>query len=267
MKDLKTFERITKIQKAIKFATKTHEVYDKQKRKGKDVAYITHPLTVGLIISSVTDDNDIVCAGILHDTIEDSIPEKKVDFNMLKERFGKRVAQMVLDVTEQDKSLSWEIRKKQAIEHIGSMTNHSLLLKSADIISNLSELIEDYDKEGEIIFDRFNAPKDKKIKNDLRTINAIVSKWSDNPFKDHLTYLAYRLQMIGATSFMPAHPADIIEYDDYDENKKLECPICNWQGSAKESQNINTDSHFCMDVSCPICDKMLLVVNYAQIKS
>jgi len=57
------------------------------------------------------------------------------------------------------------------------------------------------------------------------------------------------------------------DYDDYDENKKLECPICNWQGSAKESQNINTDSHFCMDVSCPICDKMLLVVNYAQIKS
>jgi len=42
---------ISKIQKAIKFAVKTHEVYQKQARKGKDVSYITHPLTVGLILS------------------------------------------------------------------------------------------------------------------------------------------------------------------------------------------------------------------------
>jgi (p)ppGpp synthase/HD superfamily hydrolase len=41
---------IQKIQKAIKFAVKTHEVYQKQTRKGKDVSYITHPLTVGLIL-------------------------------------------------------------------------------------------------------------------------------------------------------------------------------------------------------------------------
>lgn len=190
---MKTF---TKIQKAIKFAIKTHEVYAKQKRKGKDISYITHPLTVGLMLSVAGADEDVVCAGILHDTIEDSIPDKKVDFDMLEQRFGSQVANMVLDVTEQDKSLPWEERKKQAIEHIGLMTNNSLLVKSADIVSNLSELIEDYDKEGEVIFDRFNAPKDKKIKNDLRTINAITSKWSKNPLKEQLVYLADKLQLI-----------------------------------------------------------------------
>lgn len=41
---LKTLE----LHKAIKFAIKTHEVYQKQKRKGKDVAYIVHPMTVVL---------------------------------------------------------------------------------------------------------------------------------------------------------------------------------------------------------------------------
>ena len=81
---MKIFTKVTKIQKAIKFATKTHEVYEKQKRKGKDIAYIIHPLTVGLILSSVGADEDLVCAGILHDTIEDSIPAKKVDFDMLE---------------------------------------------------------------------------------------------------------------------------------------------------------------------------------------
>ncbi len=39
---------IEEIQKAIKFAIKTHEVYQKQTRKGRGVSCITHPLTVGL---------------------------------------------------------------------------------------------------------------------------------------------------------------------------------------------------------------------------
>jgi hypothetical protein len=262
---MRTFKKITKIQKAIKFATKTHEIYEKQKRKGKDIAYITHPLTVGLILSAAGAAEDLVCAGILHDTIEDSIPAKKVDFDMLEKRFGTEVANMVLDVTEQDKSLSWESRKEQAIEHIKAMSNNSLLLKSADIVSNLSELVEDYDKEGEIIFDRFNTSKDKKIKSDLKTINAIVVRWSGNPLKEKLVYLANKLQIISSFNFMAKYPADIIEYVDYDENKILKCPICGWQGSAKESRNINTDSHFCMDVSCPICDKMILVINYTRV--
>ncbi len=103
---------LEKIQKAIKFAIKTHEVYQKQTRKGKDVSYITHPLTVGLVLSRVGASDDLVCAGILHDTIEDSIPEKKVTYEMLEERFGKNVAELVLSVSEQNKKLPWEERKK-----------------------------------------------------------------------------------------------------------------------------------------------------------
>ncbi len=65
-----------KIQHAIRFAIKTHEGYQKQKRKGKDVPYITHPLTVGLILAKAGANEDVIIAGILHDTIEDSIEEK-----------------------------------------------------------------------------------------------------------------------------------------------------------------------------------------------
>ena len=104
----------SKIKKAIKFATKTHEVYQKQKRKGKDIAYITHPLTVGIILSQAKASEDVIVAGILHDTIEDSTDEKKVTIEMIEERFGKETSNLVLSVTETDKSLSWEERKKQA---------------------------------------------------------------------------------------------------------------------------------------------------------
>lgn len=94
-----------KIKAAIRFAIKTHEVYQKQKRKGKEVAYIKHPLTVTLILARAGADEDLVTAGVLHDTIEDSIPEKKMTKVMLEERFGKSVAGLVDGVTEQDKSL------------------------------------------------------------------------------------------------------------------------------------------------------------------
>ena len=35
---------------------------------------------------------------------------------------------------------------------------------------------------------------------------------------------------------------------------KIKCPICDWR-TPRSSENINTDSHFCLDVRCPICDK------------
>src|SRR3990167_6087050 len=97
-----------KISKAIRFSIKTHEIYQKQKRKGKDIPYITHPLTVGLILARAGADEDVVVAGILHDTIEDSVPEKKVTREMLTERFGEKVASLVESVTELDKDMPWD---------------------------------------------------------------------------------------------------------------------------------------------------------------
>jgi len=192
-------DNISKIQKAIKFAVKTHEVYQKQTRKGKDVSYITHPLTVGLILSQIGADTDVVCAGILHDTIEDSIPKKKVTHEMLEERFGERVAKMVLDVSETGKELSWKERKKESLSHIKDFSNDSLLLKSADVISNVSEIIDDYYKDGEDVFKRFKAPEPKKentINNYTNVMQAILDNWQENPLKEELKSLIQKLEKI-----------------------------------------------------------------------
>jgi len=187
-------ENLSKIQRAIKCAIKTHEIHQKQKRKGKDVSYITHPLTAGLILSSVGADEDVVCAGILHDTIEDSIMEKKVTFETLEKKFGTRVAQLVLDVTETDKSLSWEQRKEEALRHIKNFSHDSLLVKSADVISNLSEMLDDYEKHGDNIFKHFNAPKEKKIKNTFETIDALVESWPESTLAQELKGLKAELK-------------------------------------------------------------------------
>lgn len=247
-----------KIKEAIKFATKTHEVYQKQKRKGKDIPYIVHPLTVGLILSQAGANDEVIAAGILHDTMEDSTPEKKVTKEMLVERFGDEIATLVESVTEKDKGLSWEERKSEALEHIKEFSHGSLLVKSADIVSNLYELVDDQKKDGDEVFARFNAPKEKILQHHLKLIRTIVECWPENPLASEIIYLAGQLQMMGAGFFMMNHRAPIIEYRNYDENKELQCPICGWHGLAKA----NTDSDSCLDVSCPICDKMLLIASY-----
>ncbi len=180
---------IEKIQRAIKFAVKTHEVYQKQTRKGKDTSYITHPLTVGLILSRIGKNDDLICAGILHDTIEDSIDEKKVTREMLEERFGEKVADLVLSVSETDKELSWIERKEMAKEHVQSFSPESVMLKSADVIANATEMLDDYKREGDNIFKMFNAPEPKKeniINDKIELINILINHYPENPLKDNL---------------------------------------------------------------------------------
>ena len=53
--------------------------------------------------------------------------------------------------------------------------------------------------------------------------------------------------------------AKIIEYKDFDKNKTIECPGCGWKGKAEG--NIDLYEKL-FDVSCPKCEKMLLIVNY-----
>lgn len=180
------------IRNAIKFSIKTHEIYQKQKRKGKDIPYIVHPLTVGLILTKAGAPDDIVVAGILHDTIEDSIDEKKVTYEMIKERFGLSVADIVNDVTEQDKSLPWKKRKELALKHIETMEGPSLWVKTADVVCNISDLIDDYKKDGDKIFERFNASKEESLLNNRSVLNALIKRWKeggDNPLLSDLETL------------------------------------------------------------------------------
>lgn len=185
------------IQKAIKFAIKTHDVYQKQTRKGKAVAYITHPLTVGIILARVGASEEVIAAGILHDTIEDSIAEKKVTKAMITERFGDPVAELVESVTEKRRDLPWEERKCEALGHISEFCHESILVKSADIISNDSEVVDDYARYGEEVFNRFSASKEKMIEHQLKTIAAIIKRWPENPLVDDLLSLAKELKRIG----------------------------------------------------------------------
>jgi hypothetical protein len=99
-------------------------------------------------------------------------------------------------VTEEDKDLSWEERKQQAFEHIADFSNESLMVKAADIVSNVSEMLDDFEKEGNEIFKRFKATKEQTIDHQQRIISAIIDTWPKNPLSGDLAVLAQELQLV-----------------------------------------------------------------------
>ena len=70
-----------KIIDAVNFSKSKHEG---QKRKSGE-PYIIHPLAVAEILVQLDMDGDTICAGLLHDAIEDTT----TNYDDLSKRFGK----------------------------------------------------------------------------------------------------------------------------------------------------------------------------------
>lgn len=140
------------VEKAVAFASKCHEGGC---RKGSHIPYIVHPLETAVIVSLMTDDEELICAALLHDVIEDA----GVTQSQLEKEFGLRVAKLVMEETE-DKSKSWKERKSATLRHLESASREIKILVLADKLSNLRTTARDYLLMGDEIWQRFNE-KDK----------------------------------------------------------------------------------------------------------
>ena len=185
-----------KIINAVRLSIRTHELHQKQKRKGKDVPYIVHPLIVGMILARAGADEDTIAAGILHDTIEDSPANNKVTREILEKRFNTKIADTVQSVSEKSKELSWEERKKEAVSRIAGYSKESLLVKSADLTSNISELLADFAKVGDKMFLRFGGPKNKVIAHYIEAVDEVLKRRFANPLSNDLRRLQEGLKII-----------------------------------------------------------------------
>lgn len=174
------------LHKAFHYSIQVHEVDQKQKRKGKDVAYVTHPIQVGFILARANASDEVIAAGFLHDTLEDSADEKKVTVEELVTEFGEEVADLVNAVTEKDKGRAWHERKERAMEEMKSFSQDALLVKSGDVLSNTTELLSDYARDGAATFERFNAPKEDIVGHTQAVIRLIADLWPDNPLRPDL---------------------------------------------------------------------------------
>lgn len=122
---------------AANFAAQKH-AGQRRKNAAQD-PYINHPIEVAKIIaSSGITDTDVLCAALLHDTVEDT----DTSLSEIEYTFGKTIASYVAEVSD-DKSLPKVERKKLQILHARDATPGAKLVKLADKISNLSSLLTD----------------------------------------------------------------------------------------------------------------------------
>lgn len=141
------------VDKALEFATKAHAG---QFRKGTKRPYIVHPIEVGDIVSSMTTDEEIISAAILHDTIEDC---ENVTKEVLEKEFSTKVVDLVMQESE-DKSKTWMERKSATINRLATAKREVQMIGLADKLSNMRDINRDYPVAGEKLWDRFRM-KDK----------------------------------------------------------------------------------------------------------
>ena len=142
------------IHRAIEFATVRH---NGQKRKGTVIPYIVHPIEVMQILTAEGCSDEMIAAGILHDTVEDT----DTTIEEITEYFGENVARIVAAESE-DKSKSWEERKQTTIDHLKDCDKEIVLCLLADKLSNLMSIHYDFLKIGQKIWERFNKSYEKE---------------------------------------------------------------------------------------------------------
>lgn len=136
------------INEAIIFATKAHEG---QFRKVSQSPFIMHPLAVGCLLADAGEGEDVVAAGILHDTVEDT----EVTLDEIREAFGEDVAELV-DGCSENKALSWKERKENTITFLETASEKVCIITCADKLHNLSVSVEGIKEKGTDFFIHFN---------------------------------------------------------------------------------------------------------------
>jgi guanosine-3',5'-bis(diphosphate) 3'-pyrophosphohydrolase len=126
---------LDKILAAAAFAAGKHRM---QRRKDAEASpYINHPLTLAHILSSEggISDPDVLCAALLHDTVEDT----DTSLEELEQLFGAEVASIVAEVTN-DETLPKAEQKRLQVANAASKSRGAKLVKLADKISNLRDI-------------------------------------------------------------------------------------------------------------------------------
>jgi guanosine-3',5'-bis(diphosphate) 3'-pyrophosphohydrolase len=96
--------------------------------------YVNHLAEVANLLSTATEgaDAELVAAGWLHDSIEDT----ETTHRELAEKFGERVAALVVEVTD-DMTLPKDERRRRQVAEASGKSPGAKLIKIADKISNI----------------------------------------------------------------------------------------------------------------------------------
>jgi guanosine-3',5'-bis(diphosphate) 3'-pyrophosphohydrolase len=123
--------------KALAFAAYKHR--DQRRKDAEASPYINHPIALAdvLVNEGGVTDVEVLCAALLHDTVEDTATTHEE----LADAFGSRIARIVAEVTD-DKRLPKAERKRLQVEHAPHLSREAKLVKLADKLCNLRDVAD-----------------------------------------------------------------------------------------------------------------------------
>lgn len=141
--------------RAIEFAVKAHA---DSERRGKGFPYIIHPMEAAAIVATMTSDQELLAAAVLHDTVEDT----SVTVEQLRSLFGDRVAALVeaesdVFVEGLSEEATWHDRKQAAIDRLAAAPHDAKMVALGDKLSNMRAIARDYEQQGDDLWKIFHA--------------------------------------------------------------------------------------------------------------
>lgn len=121
---------------AVAFAAEKHR--HQRRKDAHSSPYINHPIALAnvLVDEGGIHDPVVLCAAVLHDTVEDT----ETTAEELERTFGSAIAAVVLEVTD-DMALEYRERKQQQIDRAPHASPQAKLVKLADKICNLRDIL------------------------------------------------------------------------------------------------------------------------------
>jgi len=140
-----------------------HQLHATQLRKGGNIPYISHLLSVAALVIEDGGDEDEAIAALLHDAIEDQGGAKTRE--IIRENFGDRVTSIVEACSESDVTPKqpWKERKDEYLRKMRDASPEVLRVSLADKVHNARSILFDTYKVGDKVWQRFNVGKEESL--------------------------------------------------------------------------------------------------------
>lgn len=142
------------------------DLHRHQVRKGSDIPYFAHLLSVAALVLEHGGDEELAIAAVLHDAVEDQGGQPVLE--EIGRRFGARVADIVLGVSDSVTAKGtvkapWRDRKEKYLVHFAEASADVRLVSMADKLHNARSTVNDLRREGPRTWDKFNATRDDTL--------------------------------------------------------------------------------------------------------
>lgn len=153
------------VQRARYYATEAHQRID-QRRKYSNQPYEVHLKSVARLVESVTDDQEMIAAAWLHDTVEDT----QATIEDIEGEFGAGVAQLVADLTDVSRPGDGNRAQRKALDlaHTAAASARAKTIKLADLIDNCRDICKHDPDFGRVYLGEARALMEKLREGDAR---------------------------------------------------------------------------------------------------